>query len=95
MIDLFFFLDMCIIFNSAVLTDEFETIDDRKEIACIYLKSWFCIDLLSILPFEVMIRLNKEEANVANINQMLRILRIGKLTKLFKLMKLLRILKIL
>ena len=88
---------MIIIFNSATLTDDFETIDDRGRIAFQYFTTWFFIDLISIIPFELMIKVDADSSSssqVAQVNQMLRILRIGKLTKLFKLMKLLRVLKI-
>ena len=96
-IDCLFGLDMIIIFNSAILTDDFETIDDRGQIAFHYFSTWFFIDLISIIPFELMIKVDANSGSssqVAQVNQMLRILRIGKLTKLFKLMKLLRVLKI-
>ena len=95
-IDCLFAVDMIVIFQSAVLDDEFETIDDRSQIAFHYITTWFFIDLISIIPFELMIKVDADSnssSQVAQVNQMLRILRIGKLTKLFKLIRLLRVLK--
>jgi len=54
-IDIFFAIDIIIIFNTALINESFETIDDRCVIAKEYIKSWFFIDLLSIIPFEVIL----------------------------------------
>ena len=52
-VDILFFIDMIVIFNTAITTDEFETIEDHKSIAVYYLSGWFLIDLVSILPFDL------------------------------------------
>ena len=52
-VDFIFFIDILITFNSAQYDFEFNIIEERKEIAKIYLQSWFFIDLLSIIPFEI------------------------------------------
>lgn len=52
MIDAIFFVDMIVIFNSAYTTWDFEILDNRADIACVYLKGHFWIDLLAILPFQ-------------------------------------------
>lgn len=53
-LDLFFTVDILINFNTAVVTNELnmELEDDRKKIAITYLKGWFIIDLLSVIPFD-------------------------------------------
>ena len=51
-VDICFFIDMIIVFNSALYDSDFNIIQDRKEIANIYLKGWFFIDLVSIIPFD-------------------------------------------
>ena len=53
-VDLLFFIDMLVIFNSAFRDDEYtyKIIDDRAQIAKRYLKGWFTIDLLAIIPFD-------------------------------------------
>ena len=55
LIDILFFIDMIVIFNTAFTNEDFETIEDRKEIAFNYIQGWFWIDLLAILPFQVFI----------------------------------------
>ena len=55
-VDIFFSIDIIINFNTAILKDNdlFEIEDDRKKIAFTYIKSWFFIDLLSVIPFEIL-----------------------------------------
>ena len=53
-IDSFFFLDIILTFFTSVTDPKsFKEITDRKDIAVIYLKSWFIIDLLSVLPIDL------------------------------------------
>jgi len=60
-IDIFFAIDILINFNSAIVNEKFELIESRKEIAKIYIGSWFIIDLLSIVPFDLIVMGNGEE----------------------------------
>lgn len=53
-----------------------------------YMKSWFVVDLLAIMPFELFI----DSQN--NFSGVVRIARIGRMYKLIKMTRLLRILKI-
>ena len=64
-----------------------ELIQDRGAIAKKYLHGWFPIDLLAIIPFDLLI-------NASDFNQMFKVARFGRLYKLIKLTRLLRILKI-
>ena len=50
-----FYLDFILNFFQTYIDEKtFELITDRKEIALKYLYSWLIIDLLSIIPFNVM-----------------------------------------
>ena len=51
--DIMFFADIIVIFNTAYLTEDYYIIEDRKLIAFAYLQSWFTIDLLSCVPFDL------------------------------------------
>lgn len=86
-IDISFFFDMLMIFNSAYYDEEYNEITDRKVIAKLYLKGWFTIDLFAVLPFDILFGGN-------GLNQIVRITRISKMYKLVKLTRLVRILKI-
>jgi len=52
-IDFLFFIDILVNFNSAFLDPAFVMVDDRKKIAAQYLKNWFFIDLIAIIPFDL------------------------------------------
>ena len=56
-IDILFFMDILVNFNSAYQNEMYEMIDDRKVIAKTYLSGWFVIDLLAIIPFTVILDL--------------------------------------
>jgi hypothetical protein len=86
-IDIFFLLDIIFCFFTAYTDDDFITIDDRKIIAIDYLKSWFLIDAMAIIPFELFL-------GGSGMNDVVRLARIGRLYKLIKLTKLLRVFKI-
>jgi len=87
-IDVLFLSDVIVIFNTAFYTENFDMIDNRKEIAYNYLKGWFTIDILAILPFDYILALGNYDV------KMVRIVRVGRLYKLVKLTRLLRILKL-
>lgn len=53
-IDFLFLIDIIIIFNTTLKT-EFDEVPDRWEIFKEYTRSWFLIDLLSIMPFDILI----------------------------------------
>lgn len=71
-IDFLFFIDILVCFNAETMTDEFELISDRKQITINYLKGWFFIDTVSIIPFELFLQGDK-------YNKLVRIARIGRL----------------
>jgi hypothetical protein len=56
-IDIIFAIDILFNFNAAYVDEEFQMIDDRIMIAKEYCKSWFLIDILSILPFDFILEL--------------------------------------
>jgi hypothetical protein len=52
-----------------------------------YLRSWFIVDIMAILPFEAFL-------GGSGMNDVVRLARIGRLYKLIKLTKLIRVFKI-
>ena len=56
-IDICFFIDILVTFNTAVPISQVKMEEDRKEIARMYLKKWFWIDLLVTVPFDRLISL--------------------------------------
>ena len=52
-IDVCFLLDILIILNKPIFDDNFFLVTNRKIIAEQYLKGWFFIDLVAIIPFDI------------------------------------------
>lgn len=52
-IDLMFLIDIIIIFFTAKYDSDFYLIERRKEIAIVYIQGWLFIDVLSIVPFDL------------------------------------------
>jgi len=65
-------------------------ITDRKKIAREYLSGWFSIDLIAIIPFDLMFA----DSQAAEYNALVRVARFGRLYKLVKLTKILRVIKV-
>ena len=86
-VDVCFLLDIIIIFNKTIFDENFQIVIDRKIIAAQYIKGWFFVDVLAIIPFDMFF-------GGSDLNQVVRIARIGRMYKLIKLTRLIRVLKI-
>jgi potassium voltage-gated channel Eag-related subfamily H protein 8 len=82
-------IDIIFNFNTAYTDEDFTVIDDRKLISIDYIRSWFSIDVIAILPFEWFVG-----GSGGSMNDVVRLAKIGRLYKLIKLTKLLRVFKI-
>ena len=81
MIDIIFAIDVFINFFSAYVNSDDDLITDRRKIACHYLRSWFIIDFVSILPISIIIK------NAGDFNSLARIARLPRLYRLLKITK--------
>ena len=84
-------MDIILTFFSTV-SDEKQVyeITDKKEIAKRYLKFWFWIDIISILPIELLMSSSETPTGMvrfARIGKLYKIMRLIRLTKVLKLMK--------
>ena len=89
-----FLVDICFSFNQAYYDEDFVIIEDRKIIGCNYIKGWFSVDLIAIIPLDLIIVPAEGESDKGSANKMIRLSRIGRMYKLIKLTRLLRVLKI-
>ena len=87
MVDFFFFIDIIYNFNTWYEDEDLNEVLDRKLITKRYIKGWFMIDVVSILPFDILL-------DMGPLNKIARVARIGKVFRIVKLTKLLRLLKI-
>jgi hypothetical protein len=51
--DFLFLIDVIIIFNTAFYNDNMQLKDDRATLAKRYITSWFFVDILAIIPFDL------------------------------------------
>ena len=86
-VDFVFLIDLVLNFFFAYYDDEFWLVDDRKKIARSYLRSWFIVDLVAILPVSLLF-------NLTDINSLLRIMKATRVYRTTKLVRLVRILKL-
>ena len=77
-----FALDIILTFNTAFYM-EGNLIQDRSKIMKNYLKFWFWVDIVSILPASLVL----DEINLQNSNHLLLSLRVVKLSKLIRLIR--------
>lgn len=54
-VDTLFLIDIVVIFFTAYYDEDVKIIDNRKKIARNYAKGWFIIDLLAIIPIDVIL----------------------------------------
>lgn len=85
--NIFFLIDIFMNFFTASYTVDFQIVDSQKEIAILYFKTWFMVDFISIIPFDLILL-------YGGVNQISRFSRIGKLYKIVRMMKMIRLLKI-
>jgi voltage-gated potassium channel Kch len=86
-VDALFGLDIIICFFTAYEDNNEELVYNRKTIALTYIKSWFFIDLMSIVPVS-------EFLDTGDFSNLARIARLPKLYRLIRMVKLIRIMKI-
>lgn len=78
--DCIFGVDLVLNFFFAYYDDKEDIVDNRKKISMDYLKGWFFIDLLTILPISQIM-------NTANYGKLARIARLPKLYRLIKVLR--------
>ena len=84
-------LDILMNFFSAYIDSEDNVVKNRKKIIKTYLRTWFVVDLISVLP----VNLITVTAKGAKFNTLARLSKIPKLYRLVRLTKLFRMVKIL
>jgi hypothetical protein len=86
-IDCIFFMDIIINFFSAYTDQEGKLITNRPKIMMNYLKTWFFIDLISCIPFQVIFQ---DDGGDAKYNKLIRLVRVPRLYRLIRVLRLLK-----
>jgi CRP-like cAMP-binding protein len=89
-LNLFFIADIMFNFRTPFLRKG-QLVMDKREIAKHYIKTWFFVDFIASLPFDIYQMFNKDNNNtfVFRLNKMIRLIRIFKLLRLLKLSRIL------
>jgi hypothetical protein len=87
-VDGFFTVDIFLQFLTSY-TDEMKQVEvvDLRSIASNYLRGWFVIDFLSVVPIQLVL-------DQASFSRLVRFARIGKMYKMLKIFRLIKILKL-
>lgn len=94
-IDISFLIDMLLTFFTAINDPETNMlICDKKAIAKTYLSGWFIIDVISILPIDLMINTEGTAGNKAMM-QMAKMSRLSRISKFIRLVRIIRMAKML
>lgn len=81
-VDVIFFIDIVLNFHTTFVGPGGEVVSDPKVIRMNYLKSWFIIDLLSCLPYDVFNAFDHDEDVSLNLTNFFSIIFIGLLLEI-------------
>lgn len=94
-----FLVDMILTFFTALQPEKENDhyfITDKKIIAIAYMKVWFWLDLLSIIPFDTFFKDGEKTSSevAARAAKLARLVRISKITRLARLFRMVRMIKL-
>lgn len=91
LVDALFLVDITINIRTAYYDEDYELVLDPKQIFRNYRKFWFWIDLLAVIPFDLILRLiyidqgeSKSNTQLANIAGMFKLPRLLRVARVFK-----------
>ena len=87
LIDVLLGIDIVLTFFSAYTDDEENLVKNHKKIIKKYLKSWFIIDIISVLPISYFLNLDGKYGSLTKISKLPKLYRLIKLTKLLRITK--------
>lgn len=92
-VDFSFLIDIIITFFTSYTDGDNVEVTQHKRIMKNYIKFWFWIDLLSIIPFDYLF--NGDSASALNINALFRFAKFSKIYKIVRLTRLAKVFKLL
>lgn len=88
--DITFLTDLILSFFTSYHDDvKHVDVTSHKLIALNYVKGWFLLDFLSIVPFDAFL------SGQANLNTLVRVSRVGKMYKIVRILRLVKVMKML
>jgi hypothetical protein len=92
-VDFSFLIDIIITFFTSYTDGDNVEVTQHKRIMKNYIKFWFWIDLLSIIPFDYLF--SGDSSSALNINALFRFAKFSKLYKIIRLTRLAKVFKLL
>uniref|UniRef100_A0ABD2X980 Potassium voltage-gated channel protein eag n=1 Tax=Trichogramma kaykai TaxID=54128 RepID=A0ABD2X980_9HYME len=83
-VDVIFFIDIVLNFHTTFVGAGGEVVSDPKVIRMNYLKSWFIIDLLSCLPYDVFNAFDHDEDGIGSLFSALKVVRLLRLGRVVR-----------
>nr|XP_033342343.1 potassium voltage-gated channel protein eag isoform X8 [Megalopta genalis] len=83
-VDVIFFIDIVLNFHTTFVGPGGEVVSDPKVIRMNYLKSWFVIDLLSCLPYDVFNAFDHDEDGIGSLFSALKVVRLLRLGRVVR-----------
>ncbi|KAL5008520.1 hypothetical protein ScPMuIL_014101 [Solemya velum] len=83
-VDVIFFVDIILNFNTTFVGPSGEVVSDPKIIRMYYLKSWFVIDLLSCLPYDVFNAFQYVDDGISTLFSALKVVRLLRLGRVVR-----------
>ena len=87
LIDILLGIDIVLTFFSAYTDDEENLVKNHKKIIKKYLKSWFIVDIISVLPISYFFNPQGKYSGLTKISKLPKLYRLIKLTKLLRITK--------
>ncbi|XP_050407025.1 potassium voltage-gated channel protein eag [Patella vulgata] len=84
MVDVVFFVDIVLNFHTSFVGSSGEVISDPKVIRMHYLRSWFVIDLLSCLPYDVFNAFQYVDDGISTLFSALKVVRLLRLGRVVR-----------
>ncbi|XP_076318646.1 potassium voltage-gated channel protein eag-like [Tachypleus tridentatus] len=83
-VDVIFFIDIVLNFHTTFVGPGGEVVSDPKIIKMNYLKSWFIIDLLSCLPYDVFNAFDQDDDSIGSLFSALKVVRLLRLGRVVR-----------
>ena len=92
-IDISFLIDIVVTFNTAFFDEnKLLMVTDKCTIAKQYIRFWFWLDLLSIIPFDLIIS-HTSNGDMGNVAKISRVSKLYKMVRMLRMIKMIRIFK--
>ena len=93
LMDLIFAGDIVVNFNCAFMNSKGIMIDNPKQVHSHYLSTWFVLDFVSTIPWDLIAYVSEQQSSSLDANDKSKI-KMVRLLKVVKLMKLIRVFKL-